>query len=141
RVGAKGGDGKELNGEYRESFGSTVRCSGRGEMVPNDDTFCESDPNVVDMYGSPGLRFHFRFTEYEYRQAKHMQDTFREIIHELDGTPLSPMPPREAGYGLENGGRIIHEVGTTRMGADPARSVVNPFCQAHDVKNLFITDG
>ena len=141
RFNGKGGYGKELKDDYRKYFGSTVSFSGRGEMVPNDDTFCEIDPSVVDMYGIPVLRFHFRFTEHEYRQAKHMQDTFREIIHALGGTPLSPMPPREAGYGLENGGRIIHEVGTTRMGADPARSVVNPFCQAHDVRNLFIADG
>ncbi len=70
-----------------------------------------------------------------------MQDTFRQIIQELGGTPLSPMPSRESGYGLEAGGRIIHEVGTTRMGADPRTSVVNQFCQAHEVKNLFIADG
>src|SRR5438046_1350299 len=64
-----------------------------------------------------------------------------QIIRGLGGTPQSPMPPAEAGYGIENGGRIIHEVGTTRMGADPRTSVVNQFCQAHDVKNLFIADG
>ena len=51
------------------------------------------------------------------------------------------MPAREQMYGLENGGRIIHEVGTTRMGDDPKTSVVNKYCQAHDVKNLFIADG
>jgi choline dehydrogenase-like flavoprotein len=70
-----------------------------------------------------------------------MQETFRSIIHEMGGTPLSPMPSRDEGYGLEHGGRIIHEVGTTRMGLDPATSVVNAQCQAHDVKNLFIADG
>ena len=87
------------------------------------------------------LRFHFKFSDHEHRQAKHMQDTFRAIIDEMGGTPLAAMPSRESGYGLENGGRIIHEVGTTRMGADPATSVVNASCQAHDVRNLFITDG
>ena len=51
------------------------------------------------------------------------------------------MPTREQMYGLENGGRIIHEVGTTRMGDDPKTSVVNKYCQAHDVRNLFIADG
>jgi choline dehydrogenase-like flavoprotein len=141
RFNGTGGYGKALKDDYRKYFGSTVSFSGRGEMVPNDDTFCDIDPRVVDMYGIPVLRFHFRFTEHEYLQAKHMQDTFRAIIHELGGTPLSPMPGADEGYGLENGGRIIHEVGTTRMGADPAKSVVNPFCQAHEVKNLFIADG
>jgi len=141
RFNGRGGYGKQLKDDYRKYYGSTISFAGRGEMVPNENTYCEIDPNVVDTYGIPVLRFHFRFTEHEYRQAKHMQDTFREIIHDLGGTPLSPMPTREEGYGLENGGRIIHEVGTTRMGTNPATSVVNQFCQAHDVKNLFIADG
>jgi len=141
RFNGKGGYGKQLKDDYRKYYGSTVSFSGRGEMVTNDNTFCDIDPAVVDMYGIPVLRFHFQFTDHEYRQAKHMQDTFRQIIQDLGGTPLSPMPSAESGYGLENGGRIIHEVGTTRMGSDPRTSVVNQFCQAHDVKNLFIADG
>jgi choline dehydrogenase-like flavoprotein len=141
RFNGNGGYGKQLKDDYRKYYGSTVSFSGRGEMVPNDDTYCDLDPRVVDAYGIPVLRFHFKFTDHEYLQAKHMQDTFRQIIQELGGTPLSPMPSRESGYGLEAGGRIIHEVGTTRMGADPRTSVVNQFCQAHEVKNLFIADG
>jgi len=141
RFNGKGGYGKQLKDDYRQYYGSTVSFSGRGEMVPNDDTYCDLDPRVVDTYGIPVLRFHFKFTDHEYLQAKHMQDTFRQIIQELGGTPLSPMPSRESGYGLEAGGRIIHEVGTTRMGSDPRTSVVNQFCQAHEVKNLFIADG
>jgi len=141
RFNGKGGYGKQLKDDYRKYYGSTVSFSGRGEMVPNDDTYCDLDPRVVDTYGIPVLRFHFKFADHEYLQAKHMQETFRQIIQELGGTPLSPMPSRESGYGLEAGGRIIHEVGTTRMGADPRTSVVNQFCQAHEVKNLFIADG
>ena len=38
-------------------------------------------------------------------------------------------------------GEIIHEVGTTCMGADPKTSVVNQWCQSWGVKNLFVTDG
>jgi len=141
RYNGVGGYGQSLKDDYRRFYGSTVSFSGRGEMVPNDETYCEIDPKVVDTYGIPVLRFHFRFTDHEYRQAKHMQETFREIIHEMGGTPLSPMPSRAEGYGLENGGRIIHEVGTTRMGLDPKTSVVDATCRAHDVKNLFIADG
>jgi Choline dehydrogenase and related flavoproteins len=88
----------------------------------------------------PVLRFHAKFSEHEINQAKHMQETFREIIHEMGGTPTSPMPSREQLYGLEPVGRIIHEVGTTRMGNDQKTSVLNANCQAHDVKNLFVAD-
>jgi choline dehydrogenase-like flavoprotein len=38
-------------------------------------------------------------------------------------------------------GRIIHELGTARMGDDPKKSVLNKFNQCWDVKNLFVTDG
>ncbi len=136
-----GGYGKQLKDDYRKYYGSIVGFSGRGEMVPNEHCYCEIDPRVVDTYGIPVLRFHWTFSDYEYNQAKHMQETFREIIHELGGTPLSPMPTREQGYRLDNGGRIIHEAGTTRMGDDPKTSAVNKWGQAHDVKNLFVADG
>jgi choline dehydrogenase-like flavoprotein len=136
-----GGYGQQLKDDYRRFYGATVSFSGRGEMVPNEHTFCEIDPNVVDRWGIPVLRFHFKWTDHEYKQVKHMQETFRALIHEMGGTPLSPMPTAEEGYGIEAGGRIIHELGVTRMGSDPSRSVLNSNCQAHDVKNLFVTDG
>src|SRR3546814_4305741 len=43
--------------------------------------------------------------------------------------------------GDRNIGLGVHEMGTARMGRDPATSVLNGFNQAHDVPNLFVTDG
>ena len=100
-----------------------------------------SIPTVVDRWGIPVLRFHWKWTDHELKQVKHMQETFRAIIHEMGGTPMSPMPTAEQGYGIEPGGRIIHEVGCVRMGHDPKTSVLNSNCQAHDCSNLFVTDG
>jgi choline dehydrogenase-like flavoprotein len=141
RYNGVGGYGKTLKSDYRKFWGSVLSFSGRGEMVANDDCYCEIDPRVVDKYGIPVLRFHWKWSDYEIKQAKHMQDTFRGIIHELGGTPLEAVPSQDQFYGLLNGGRIIHEVGTTRMGDDPKASVVTKNCQAHEVKNLFIADG
>jgi len=141
RFNGYGGYGRQLKDDYRRFYGSTVSFDARGEMVANDNCYCDIDPTVVDTFGIPVLRFHFRFSDYEVNQAKHMQETCRAIIADMGGTPLPPMPTRAEMYGLLTGGRIIHEVGTTRMGADAARSVVNAHCQAHDVKNLFIADG
>ncbi len=138
---AGGGYGQQLKDDYRRFYGATVSFSGRGEMIPNEHTYCEIDPNMVDRWGIPVLRFHFKWTDHEYKQVKHMQETFRALIHEMGGTPLSPMPTAEDGYGIEAGGRIIHELGVTRMGNDPKTSVLNSNCQAHDVKNVFVTDG
>jgi choline dehydrogenase-like flavoprotein len=135
------GYGPGLKDEYRRYYGSVVGFSGRGEMVPNDDTFCEIDPDTVDRWGIPVLRFHFKWTDHEYRQVRHMQETFRALIREMGGEPFGEMPSAEDGYGIAAGGRIIHELGVTRMGADPSRSVLNAQCQAHDVPNLFVADG
>jgi len=136
-----GGYGASLKDDYRRYYGSTIGFSGRGEMIPNDDSYCEIDPSVVDQYGIPVLRFHWKWTDHEYKQVKHMQETFRAIIAEMGGQVFNPMPTQQQGYGIANGGAIIHELGGARMGADPKTSVVNANCQAHDVKNLFVVDG
>jgi len=138
---AFGGYGKELKNDYRRLYGATVNFAGRGEMIPNADSYCEIVPNVVDKWGIPVLRFHYKWSDYELNQVKHMQETFRAIVQEMGGTPTSPMPSKEDGYGIAAGGRIIHEVGVTRMGSNPSTSVLNKNCQAHDVKNVFVADG
>jgi choline dehydrogenase-like flavoprotein len=136
-----GGYGEKLKQDYRRLYGATVSFAGRGEMVPNKDSYLELDPRVVDKYGIPVLRFHFKWSDYERKQSKHMQETFRAIIHEMGGTPMSAMPSEANDYGLAPGGRIIHELGVTRMGNDPSTSVLNKNCQAHDARNVFVADG
>jgi choline dehydrogenase-like flavoprotein len=136
-----GGYGRQLKDDYRRYYGATVGFSGRGEQIPSDDCYCEIDPDVVDQWGIPVLRFHWKWSDHEYNQVKHMQETFRSLIAEMGGEVWSPMPTREQGYGISNGGSIIHELGTVRMGSDPKRSALNAQCQAWDVKNLFVADG
>src|SRR5215213_8084815 len=136
-----GGYGKQLKDDYRRYYGATIGFSGRGEMIPNDDSYAELDPDVVDRWGIPVLRFHWKWTDHELNQVKHMQETFRALIAEMGGTVFTPMPSKEDGYGIAAGGRIIHELGCTRMGGDARSSVVNSNCQAHDCRNLFVADG
>jgi choline dehydrogenase-like flavoprotein len=135
-----GGYGASLKAEYRRYYGATVGFAGRGEMVPNADSYCELDPNTVDKYGIPVLRFHWKWGESEILQAKHMQETFRTIIQQMGGEALGTMPGRDEEYGIAAGGRIIHEAGATRMGADPKTSVLNEWCQAHEAKNVVVCD-
>ncbi|MDX1672141.1 MAG: GMC family oxidoreductase [Balneolaceae bacterium] len=136
-----GGYGQQLKEDYRRFYGSIVGFSGRGEGIAYEDNYCEIDPDVVDEWGIPVLRFHYNWSEHEYLQVKHMQDTFEQIIDELGGVPLWDKPGKEDGYGITAPGQIIHEVGVTRMGNNPDSSVLNKNCQAHDVNNLFVVDG
>ena len=136
------GYGASLKQACRKNYGTVMGLSGRGEMIPNPDSYCEIDPDRVDQWGIPTLRFHFKWSDHEIKMAKDMQQTFRSIVEAAGGTYLTKTDPDgENPYGIEDGGVIIHEIGTARMGSDPKTSVLNGYCQAHEVKNLFVTDG
>ena len=137
----EGGYGASLKDDYRRFFGTTFGMAGRGVGMARLDNYCEIDPNVVDKFGIPVLRFHYKWNNDEINQAKHMQETFTEIIHEMGAIPTSQKHGPEDMWGLAAPGRIIHEVGTARMGNDPKKSVLNKWCQAHECKNLFVVDG
>ena len=134
------GYGKDLKSYIRNRYGAHVGFSGRGEQIPNPNTYCDIDPDVVDQYGIPVLRFHFQWTDHELKQAGHMHDTFKALLEAMGGTVTRPRPNFMGGEGISTGGLIIHELGVTRMGNDPTTSVLNKYCQAHEVKNLFVAD-
>jgi len=134
-----GGFGASLKNDYRRLYGVGFGMAGRGMAIARADNYCEIDPSVVDKFGIPVLRFHYKWSDAEIKQAKHMQDTFQEIMHNM-GAVYGPPEGAETSYGLEAPGKIIHEVGTVRMGDDPKKSALNKWCQAHDCKNLFVVD-
>ncbi len=137
----RGGYGVELKSEYRRYYGSTVGFSGRGEQIPNANSYCELDPTTKDKWGIPVLRFHWKWSDHEINQVRHMQNTFRSLIREMGGEPMGDMPTKDRGYGIANGGSIIHELGCVRMGTNAGNSAVNSKQQAWDCKNLFVADG
>jgi choline dehydrogenase-like flavoprotein len=183
------GYGLKMKQAIRDEYGINVGLSGRGEMIPNEGSFCEIDPDVKDQWGIPVLRFHWKWSDHELNQVRHMQQTFRAILETMGGRinvpggrgggrgatppaaqqtgargggqapqtgqagpqtgqPTAPAgqpatmgAPAQASVPISRGGAIIHEVGTVRMGDDPKTSVLNKYCQAHDVKNVFVADG
>ena len=135
-----GSYGTKYKQDCRRYYGSIVNFAGRGEMIPNEDCYCEIDPRVVDQWGIPALRFRWKWSDHELKQAAHMQQTFAEIITALGGKPFKA-PETDGAKAIARPGEIIHEVGTVRMGSDKRDSVLNQYCQSWDVKNLFVTDG
>jgi len=137
-----GGYGASLKEDYRYFFGAHVGMAGRGEAIARKDSYCEIDPTVVDKYGIPVLRFHTTYTDYEINQAKHMKETFSEILHSMGAVITWGGDDTKANnYGLHAPGNIIHEAGTVRMGDDPKQAPLNKWGQAHECKNLFNVDG
>jgi choline dehydrogenase-like flavoprotein len=136
-----GGYGKSLKEDQRFFFGAGVGMAGRGEAIALASNYCEIDPNVVDKFGIPVLRFHVKHTDYEVKQAKHMKETFREMMHAMGAVITWGDDNAGNNYGLDSPGKIIHEAGTVRMGNDAKLSALNKYNQAHDCKNLFVMDG
>jgi len=135
-----GGYGASLKDDIRYFYGANFWMDGRGEAIARQDNYCEIDPNTVDKYGIPVLRFNYTWSGHEINQAKHMQETFQEIAHNM-GAVVPESPGKDRNYGLTQPGEIIHEVGTVRMGNDPKRSALNKFNQSHDCRNVFVVDG
>jgi choline dehydrogenase-like flavoprotein len=146
--GAFGGLESYTNGAYglrfkeaaRRYYGSWMWFDGRGEMIPNEDCYCEIDPDGVDQWGIPTLKFHWKWSSHELNQARHMQHTFRDIIEAMGGTVTSTVHD-DGAKAIAAPGQIIHEVGGAIMGSSPKRSVLNQYCQSWEVSNLFVTDG
>jgi choline dehydrogenase-like flavoprotein len=135
------GYGLALKERCRTMYGSFVGFAGRGEMIPNEKSYCDLDPAVVDQWGIPVLRFHWEWGENEIKMAKDMQETFKAMVESAGGTYYGVREGDTNPYGIADGGVIIHEIGTARMGSNPRTSVLNQYSQAHHVKNLFVTDG
>ncbi|MGA8152985.1 MAG: GMC family oxidoreductase [Terriglobales bacterium] len=136
------GYGATLKQRCRSRYGTTIGFSGRGEMIPNENCYCDIDPDTVDRWGIPVLRFHWKWSDNEIKMAKDMQEAFRSIVETAGGTYMTmEKPDPERPYGIADGGVIIHEVGGARMGDNPKTSVLNKYCQVHDVRNVFVTDG
>ena len=138
-VGLEDGYGLKLKEDARRYYGAQISLTVRGEMIPNADSYLDLDPAVKDKFGLPVARFHWKWSDHELRQIAHGAKTARDIIHKLGGTVLTPdLPPDKA---IADGGWIIHEVGTTRMGARDSDSVTDQYGRAWEVDNLVIADG
>jgi choline dehydrogenase-like flavoprotein len=137
-----GGYGSSLKEDIRYMYGASIGMAGRGESIALESNYCEIDPTVVDKYGIPVLRFNVKYTDHEVNQAKHMQETFKELLHDMGAiiTWGGDDGPHND-WGLHNPGNIIHEAGTVRMHADAKKGPLNSHSQAHDCKNLFCVDG
>jgi choline dehydrogenase-like flavoprotein len=109
-------------------------------MIANKGSYCEIDPQMKDKFGIPVLRFHWKWSEHETRQAAHMQQTFKEIIEAMGGR-VHGEAQTDGAKAISAGGSIIHEVGGAIMGKKATTSVTNRWGQTWDVKNVFLADG
>ncbi len=132
-AGAVAGYGTAFKRQVRRRLTGLVGLHPQGVMLPSRNNFVELDPTEKNDFGLPVPILHFSYGANERAMYRDMMDRSAEIIEAAGGrvTGRSPRLSHDP----------FHYVGTCRMGDDPRRSVVNRYCQAHDVPNLFIADG
>jgi choline dehydrogenase-like flavoprotein len=116
---------------------NSLSLAGFGEMLPRYENFVEIDPSgTVDAWGIPALKVTISWSENELAMIPDMANSAAEMLEVGGAKNVRPFQFRNRvpGFG-------IHEMGVARMGADPKTSVLNQYCQSHDVKNLFVMDG
>ena len=143
--GYQGGAGAEFNLEaegYGASFKKAVKdgnygvsLGAFGESLARWENYVEIDPNLKDAWGIPAL--HIAMTHGDNERAL-MEDAGAMAAEMLESAGAKDIRVQS---NVEMPGMAIHELGTARMGTDPKKSVLNPFNQTHDVKNLFVMDG
>ena len=128
------GFGKSFKEQVRYLQPGFFHMGGFGKVIARRENRVTVDPSRPDAYGVPIPVIHFRFTDNDRALWKDMKDRAEEILHEARCRLIINGDSEPSGF-------ASHEAGTARMGNDPRTSVLNSFCQAHDVKNLFVVDG
>ncbi len=127
--------GTDLKAAARKIGPWLAFISGFGEMLPNPDNRVTLNPTRKDKWGMAIPHIECEQGANERAMARQILADGKAMIEAAGGMVVSQTTdPGTPGLG-------IHEMGTARMGKDPKTSVLNQYNQAHEVPNLFCTDG
>lgn len=126
--------GKQLKNYMLENFGHVAGINAAAEMLPYEQNCIELDPEVTDSYGMAVPRISLEWGSNEKQMLSAMEKVIREIYDASGAKQILHLRPSRPGGDA-------HNMGTCRMGDNPRNSVLNSFCQTHDIPNLFVIDG
>jgi choline dehydrogenase-like flavoprotein len=140
RGGSEAGFGVELKKKMHDPGTWSRGLTGFGECVPREDNAVTLS-DTKDEFGIPIIRINCTWGENELAMRKDMADSAKEMLEAAGCKNVRSSDGYRPGQLGAEPGFAIHEMGTARMGRDPRTSVLNAHNQAHDVPNLFVTDG
>ncbi len=129
------GVGPEFKASLRKPGPWRIHLSGFGEMLPRPENRVTLHPTRTDKWGMPIVHIDVSLGDNERRMIEQVGADAKEMLERAGATGVN-VRKHYGGAGLG-----IHEMGTAHMGKDLTKSVLNKYNQAHDVPNLFITDG
>jgi len=124
--------GDDLLASIREAYGTHVAIGGLVGQLPNRSNRVTFDSSRTDDHGNPVPKIEWSLDDRTRRTIERANEIQRAILTEMGaeiGTVIGP----------EATGPAFHHMGTTRMGTDPERSVVNPQLRTHDLENLALS--
>jgi choline dehydrogenase-like flavoprotein len=102
-----------------------------GEDLPRASNRVTLSRDVRDQFGQPVPNVHVDDHPNDAAMREHGYAAGEAVYHAVDARAVFRVPPYPAS----------HNLGTARMSARPEDGVVNAFGRAHDVPNLFVSDG
>ena len=139
-IGNAGGQIAGIGRTFKEAHRSPgpwrISIGAFGEQLPNPNNRVTLHPNKTDKWGNPIALFNVSYGENEHVMLEEARKDAVAMLEAAGCTNINSNP-----VNLTVPGNRIHEMGSARMGNNPSDSVLNKWCQTHDVPNLFVTDG
>lgn len=110
-----------------------IRFEVFNDWSTNDDCFVSLDESTLDKWGDPVAKVRIGYLDYDLEIGNYLADRAMEVLAQMGAKNLSKSITGSPPTNLIAGG--------CRFGNDPKTSVLNKNCQAHEVKNLYVTDG
>ncbi|WP_423751422.1 GMC family oxidoreductase [Salinirarus marinus] len=123
--------GDDLLETLRESYGTHLAVGALVEQFPREENHVALDASTTDDHGNPVPELHWSLDDRTAAAIERANEIQRRILSELDAEVDWVVGPEETGP-------AFHHMGTTRMGTDPAESVVDADCRTHDHGNLWV---
>lgn len=127
-----GAEAKKID---REQFSHSLAVAMVLHDMPQHDNRVDLDDEVRDAWGLPVARVTLKAHKNDIDQGHYLIDRGAEILEASGAKTISKV------YATRVTGNCSHQHGTARMGDDPGSSVLNRWCRAHEVKNLYVVDG
>ena len=127
-----GAEAKRIDRDY---FNHSMAVAMVVHDMPQHENRVDLDERVTDAWGLPVARITLKPHPNDLAQGRFLIDRNAEILEAAGATQVQKV------YIERVTGNCSHQHGTTRMGDDPASSVLDPWCRAHEVDNLYVVDG
>jgi len=127
--------GEELKQSIKREFTSykTLRFEVFNDWLPTDDCFVSLDDEVTDKWGDPVAKVRIGYHDHDLEVGEYLSLKAEKLLVALGAKNISSSV---SGYPATN-----LMAGGCRFGDDPKTSVLDKHCQAHEVDNLYVTDG